>query len=126
MRSGRGAREGACPSEGESWRASNGMTRSATTAYEFGHAPPVVVQHCQPPFTKRFIQHAWTKDLWMAAIGKLRLLVSRKTADDPAVAAPVVVAADDDDDLPIPSDIKAVFLGGLFLLAMLAACYVAA
>jgi len=62
----------------------------------------------------------------MAGIGKLKLLVSRKTADDPSVAAPVVVAADDDDDLPITSDIKAVFLGGLFLLAVLAACYVAA
>jgi predicted PurR-regulated permease PerM len=34
--------------------------------------------------------------------------------------------AADEDDLPIPSDIKAVFLGGLFVLAMLAACYVAA
>src|SRR5271154_5212210 len=62
----------------------------------------------------------------MAGIGKLKLLVSRKTADDPSVAAPVVVAADDDDDLPITSDIKTVFLGGLFLLAVLAACYVAA
>ena len=28
--------------------------------------------------------------------------------------------------MPIPSDIKAVFLGGLFLLAVLAGCYVAA
>jgi predicted PurR-regulated permease PerM len=53
-------------------------------------------------------------------------MVSRKTADDPSVAAPVAVAADDDDDLPIPSDIKTVFLGGLFLLGVLAACYVAA
>jgi predicted PurR-regulated permease PerM len=41
-------------------------------------------------------------------------------------AAPAATAAADEDDLPIPSDIKAVFLGGLFVLAMLAACYVAA
>lgn len=61
----------------------------------------------------------------MAAIGKLRLLVSRKTTGDRSVAAPVIVAADD-DDLPMPSDIKTVFLGGLFLLGVLAACYVAA
>ena len=41
-------------------------------------------------------------------------------------AAPAATAAADEDDLPIPSDIKAVFLGGLFVLAMLVACYVAA
>jgi predicted PurR-regulated permease PerM len=41
-------------------------------------------------------------------------------------AAPAATAAADEDDLPIPSDIKAVFLGGLLVLAMLAACYVAA
>jgi predicted PurR-regulated permease PerM len=41
-------------------------------------------------------------------------------------AAPAATAAADEDDLPLPSDIKAVFLGGLFVLAMLAACYVAA
>jgi predicted PurR-regulated permease PerM len=38
----------------------------------------------------------------------------------PIVASPV------EDDLPIPSDMNTVFLGGLFILAMLAACYVAA
>jgi predicted PurR-regulated permease PerM len=57
---------------------------------------------------------------------KVRLMAGRKAADDPSVAAPVSVAADDEDDLPMPSDIKTVFLGGLFLLAVLAACYVAA
>jgi predicted PurR-regulated permease PerM len=41
-------------------------------------------------------------------------------------AAPAATAAADEDDLTLPSDIKAVFLGGLFVLAMLAACYVAA
>ena len=61
----------------------------------------------------------------MPAIAKLKLLASRKAADRPLAAAPPASAAADEDDLPIPSDIKAVFLGGLFLLAMLAACYVA-
>ena len=61
----------------------------------------------------------------MAAIAKLKLLASRKAADRPSAAAPPAAAAADEDDLPIPSDIKTVFLGGLFLLAMLAACYVA-
>jgi predicted PurR-regulated permease PerM len=60
----------------------------------------------------------------MAAIAKLKLLSSRRAADVPTVAAPTAANADE-DDLPIPSDIKAVFLGGLFLLAMLGACYVA-
>src|SRR5438132_13875447 len=61
----------------------------------------------------------------MAAIAKLKMLASRRAADRPSADVPVVDAAADEDDLPIPSDIKAVFLGGLFLLAMLAACYVA-
>ena len=61
----------------------------------------------------------------MAVIEQLKLLGSRKAADRPSTAAPTAPAADE-DDLPIPSDINAVFLGGLFLLAMLAACYVAA
>jgi predicted PurR-regulated permease PerM len=60
----------------------------------------------------------------MAAIAKLKLLSSRRAADVPPVTVPTAAAADQ-DDLPIPSDIKAVFLGGLFLLAMLGACYVA-
>ena len=58
------------------------------------------------------------------AIAKLKLLASRRAADPP-LAAPAATAADNEDDLPIPSDIKAVFLGGVFGLAMLAACYVA-
>ena len=60
----------------------------------------------------------------MAAITKLKLRSSRRAADVPTVAAPTAAAADE-DDLPIPSDIKTVFLGGLFLLAMLGAFYVA-
>jgi predicted PurR-regulated permease PerM len=62
----------------------------------------------------------------MAAIEKLKLLASRKAADRPSAAAAPAAAGADEDDLPIPSDIKTVFLGGLFLVAMLAACYVAA
>ena len=61
----------------------------------------------------------------MAAIAKLKLLASRKAAIVPQTSRRLRCGADE-DDLPIPSDIKAVFLGGLFLLAMLAACYVAA
>jgi predicted PurR-regulated permease PerM len=61
----------------------------------------------------------------MAAIAKLKLLASRKAADRPLAAAPPAAAAADEDDLPVPSDINTVFLGGLFLLTMLAACYVA-
>jgi predicted PurR-regulated permease PerM len=61
----------------------------------------------------------------MAAIAKLKLLASRKAADPSLATAPPAAAAADQDDLPVPSDIKAVLLGGLFLLAMLAACYVA-
>jgi predicted PurR-regulated permease PerM len=60
----------------------------------------------------------------MAAIAKLKLLSSRRAAEVPTAVAPSAAAADE-DDLPIPSDIKAVFLGGLFLLAMLGACYIA-
>jgi predicted PurR-regulated permease PerM len=60
------------------------------------------------------------------AIAKLKLLASRRAADPPLAAAPAATAAADEDDLTLPSDIKAVFLGGLFVLAMLAACYVAA
>ena len=62
----------------------------------------------------------------MTAIDKLRLLASRKAPDRPSAAVPTDVAPVDEADLPVPSDIKAVFLGGLFLLALLAACYVAA
>jgi len=62
----------------------------------------------------------------MATIAKLKLLASRKAADRSLADAPIAAAAADEDDLPIPSDIKTVFLGGLFLLGLLAAVYVAA
>jgi predicted PurR-regulated permease PerM len=61
----------------------------------------------------------------MAAISKLRLLATRKAADATSAIAPATASAAD-DDLPIPSDINAVFMGGLFVLAVLALCYVAA
>ena len=60
----------------------------------------------------------------MAAIDKLKSLASRKEPDRPSAAVPAAVPATE-EDLPIPSDINTVFLGGLFLLGMLAACYVA-
>jgi predicted PurR-regulated permease PerM len=56
---------------------------------------------------------------------KLKSLAGRTAADSPSVAAPIA-ASPVEDDLPIPSDINTMFLGGLFLLAMLAACYLAA
>jgi predicted PurR-regulated permease PerM len=62
----------------------------------------------------------------MAAIDKLKSLATRKAADRVSAAAPAAAAPVDEDDLPIPSDINTVFLGGLFLLGMLAVCYVAA
>jgi predicted PurR-regulated permease PerM len=55
-----------------------------------------------------------------------RLLAGSKSADGLAAVEPIDTVAAADDELPIPSDIKAVFLGGLFLLAVLAGCYVAA
>jgi predicted PurR-regulated permease PerM len=63
----------------------------------------------------------------MGSISRFTLLAGRTSDDVHAAIAPVdTAAADDDDELRIPSDIKAVFLGGLFLLAVLAGCYVAA
>src|SRR5882757_5801215 len=62
----------------------------------------------------------------MAAIAKLKLFANRKAADRALAAAPPAAAvAADEEDLPLPSDINTILLGGLFLLAMLAACYVA-
>src|SRR5690349_407617 len=37
----------------------------------------------------------------------------------------VVPPAEDPDDMPLPSDPKVIFLGGLFILALLAAAYIA-
>jgi predicted PurR-regulated permease PerM len=62
----------------------------------------------------------------MAVVDKLKLLAGQKTSGWPSAAEPAYVAPVDEDDLPIPSDINAVFPGGLFFLAMLALCYVAA
>jgi predicted PurR-regulated permease PerM len=71
-------------------------------------------------------RHPASPVLPRAAIDKLKSLASRRAADRPSAAAPIVAAPACEDDLPIPADINTVFLGGLFLLAMLAACYVAA
>jgi predicted PurR-regulated permease PerM len=61
----------------------------------------------------------------MAVVPSLRLLAGRKAAEDPPFVASDI-AAPDEDDLAIPADANTVFLGGLFALAVLAGCYVAA
>ena len=62
----------------------------------------------------------------MAVIDQLKLVASQEAAERPSAAAPTAAADADEDDLPTPSDINTVLLGGLSVLAMLAACYVAA
>jgi hypothetical protein len=62
----------------------------------------------------------------MAVVRSLRLLTSRKVADHPPVVVAIDATAPDEDHLAIPSDVKTVFLGGLFALAALAGCYFAA
>jgi predicted PurR-regulated permease PerM len=59
-------------------------------------------------------------------MAKLRQLLNRGILEGRAVVASPDVASSDEDDLPKPADLKAVYLGGLFLLALLAACYAAA
>jgi len=62
----------------------------------------------------------------MAVIDQLKLVAIQEAAERPSAAAPTAAADADEDDLPIPSDINTVLLGGLSVLAMLAACYAAA
>jgi len=62
----------------------------------------------------------------VAEVRKVTLFASRKRHGGPSPAAPVAAEASDEDELPIPSDLNTVFLGGLFLMGVLAACYVAA
>jgi predicted PurR-regulated permease PerM len=61
----------------------------------------------------------------MTATDNLEPLTGQKAADHSSVVVPIA-ASPVEDDLPIPSDMHTVFLGGLFILAMLAACYLAA
>ena len=62
----------------------------------------------------------------MGSMSNLSQFSNREATElQPIAVTPTEVEATD-DDLPVPSDIKAVFLGGLFALAMLAGCYVAA
>src|SRR5262245_15078178 len=60
----------------------------------------------------------------MAVVPSLRLFTGRKAADHAVVT--IDAAPADEAELAIPSDAKTVFLGGLFALAVLAGCYVAA
>jgi predicted PurR-regulated permease PerM len=62
----------------------------------------------------------------MAAINNPKLLVNRRAADRPSAAAADVVPDADENESPTPLDIRTVFLGGIFLLGLLAGCYVAA
>jgi predicted PurR-regulated permease PerM len=61
----------------------------------------------------------------MAVIRSLKVLAGRKRAKQASAVVPSDAAADDEDDPRIPADVKTVFLGGLFALAVLAGCYVA-
>ena len=61
----------------------------------------------------------------MAVVRSLRLLTGHKAPVDPPIVA-IDIAAPDEDELAIPADPNTVFLGGLFALAVLAGCYVAA
>jgi hypothetical protein len=62
----------------------------------------------------------------MAVLRRLKVLAGRKRANQAAAIVPIDAAAGDEDDLPIPADVKAVFFGRPFVLAVLAGCYVAA
>src|SRR6516165_359784 len=63
----------------------------------------------------------------MAEVAKLQQLLYRKLLDGrPVVISSDVGGTDGDDDLPKPPDLKTVYLGGLLVMALLAACYVAA
>jgi predicted PurR-regulated permease PerM len=62
----------------------------------------------------------------MATIDRIKSLAGAKRVDQGSVTAPAENTVEDDQELPIPSDINTVFLGGLFVLALLAAFYVAA
>jgi predicted PurR-regulated permease PerM len=63
----------------------------------------------------------------MAVVRRFRLLTGRKTADHPTVVRIDAAAADETEaELGNPFDATTVFLGGLFVFAVLAGCYVAA
>jgi predicted PurR-regulated permease PerM len=59
----------------------------------------------------------------MTEVGKLRQLLHRRAPNGPDAAATDPASAD--EPLPAPADLNAIFLGGLFALSLLAACYVA-
>jgi predicted PurR-regulated permease PerM len=62
----------------------------------------------------------------MTTIDRIKSLAGAKRVDQGSAAAPAENTVEDDQELPIPSDINTVFLGGLLVLALLAAFYVAA
>jgi predicted PurR-regulated permease PerM len=62
----------------------------------------------------------------MTTIDRIKSLAGAKRVDQASAAAAAENTVEDDQELPIPSDINTVFLGGLFVLTLLAAFYVAA
>src|SRR5215831_17189347 len=62
----------------------------------------------------------------MTTIDRIKSLAGAKRADQGSAASPAENTVEDDQELPIPSDVNTVFLGGLFVLTLLAAFYVAA
>jgi predicted PurR-regulated permease PerM len=62
----------------------------------------------------------------LTTMDRIKSLAGAKRVDQGSAAAPAENTVEDDQELPIPSDINTVFLGGLFVLALLAASYVAA
>jgi predicted PurR-regulated permease PerM len=62
----------------------------------------------------------------MTTIDRIKSLAGAKRVDQGSAASPAENPVEDDQELPIPSDINTVFLGGLFVLALLASFYVAA
>jgi predicted PurR-regulated permease PerM len=62
----------------------------------------------------------------MTTIDRIKSLAGAKRVDQGSAASPAENTVEDDQELPIPSDINTVFLGGLFVLALLASFYVAA
>src|ERR1700755_918932 len=89
-------------------------------------APPVFAQigPDQPSVAGIPAHRVGDSSALMAPPSQVERCPPNRVNSSSGVAAPI--ASPVEDDLPIPSDMNTVFLGGLFILAALAACYVAA
>ena len=67
-------------------------------------------------------QRTWN---WLAPIAGLELKVDSERADIDAVLTWHPPIAGEPEEMPLPSAPKIIFLGGLFVLALLATAYVA-